>query len=646
MGGGEKAYTGKLINEKKALRLTAVFACIRVLAETVASLPLLVYARRDDGGKRPAPEHRLYPILHDEASPELTSLVFREALMGHVAGWGNGYAEIERDGAARPLGLWPLLPDRTHAKRDRDDGLFYVTHVKGKPIPLNPENVLHIPGLGFDGLKGYSPLAMAKQAVALGLAAEEFGARFYGQGSRPSGFITGPKAMSDPAYERLEKKWMSAHGGLENSHRAAILEEGFEWKPMGIPPEEAQFLETRKFQIEEIARIYRVPLVLLQHTEKSTSWGSGVEQFMLAFVIHTVRSWVVRWEQELNRKLFSRQERGRFFAEFKLDGLVRGDLKSRYEAYAQGRQNGWLSANDIRRLENMDPVEGGDVYLVPINMMPAELVGSMPPSQDTRPDDGDRVLPRDRRRLPAAAAARAQRSLAARRRLQAAHVAVFERAARRVVRREVDAVRAAAERFLGERTLGEFDDWLEEFYREHQDFIERTFGGTFRSFAELIHAEAAEEVGLEANFDTLQRFFLGYVQSTARREVGSSIGQLRGIMNETDPEGLQEAIEARLDEWEEGRPGKLGLQETVTLAGAMSRQTYDSAGRGAQWVTFGASCPLCEEMDGRIVSVGEPFLAAGDEVNPGDGETTPLRTSAPVTHPQLHGGCDCGISAA
>lgn len=348
---------------------TAVYACVRILAETIASLPLLVYERMPRGKQR-APTHPLYPLLHDAPNDEMTSFTFRETMMSHLLLWGNAYAEIEWDNGGRPRALWPLLPDRTFPRRNQETlNLEYVTTLTdGSQVVLPKEKVLHIPGLGFDGLVGYSPIHMARQAIGLGMATEKFGSLFFGQGTNLGGIAEHPNALSDKAYERLEKSLNETYSGLGRSHRILLLEEGMKFQKLGIPPEEAQFLETRKFQTNEIARIYRVPPHLIGDLERATF--SNVEQQSIDFAVHTIRPWLVRWEQAINSRMLFNSDR--FFSEFIMDGLLRGDIKSRYDAYAVGRQNGWLSANDIREMENMNPIEGGDVYLVNGNMIPAD----------------------------------------------------------------------------------------------------------------------------------------------------------------------------------------------------------------------------------------------------------------------------------
>lgn len=374
--------SGKRVNQKSAMQMTAVYSCVRILSEAVASLPIHVYKYNSQGGKEKALDHPLYFLLHDEPNPEMTSFVFRETLMTHLLLWGNAYAQIIRNGKGEIVALYPLMPDRMTVDRDEYGKLYYEYTVstddahtlKGSTVRLEPRDVLHVPGLGFDGLVGYSPIAMAKNAIGLAIAAEEYGSKFYANGAAPSGVLEHPGTLKDPA--KVRDSWSETFGGSANSHKIAVLEEGMKYTPISINPNEAQFLETRKFQINEIARIFRVPPHMVGDLEKSSF--SNIEQQSLEFVKYTLDPWVSRWEQSMIRSLFTKEEKTTYFIKFNVDGLLRGDYQSRMNGYAIGRQNGWMSANDIRELENLDriPAElGGDLYLINGNMTKLEDAG-------------------------------------------------------------------------------------------------------------------------------------------------------------------------------------------------------------------------------------------------------------------------------
>lgn len=363
---------GKPVNEHTAMQMTAVYSCVRILSETLAGLPLHVYRYNDSGGKEKYLKHPLYKLLHDEPNPEMTSFAFRETLMSHLLLWGNAYAQIIRNARGEVIAIYPLMPNKMTVDRDSKGRLFYLYSRTSDDAPtlgddsqvyLAPSEVLHIPGLGFDGLIGYSPIAMAKNAVGLAIATEEYGAKFFANGAAPGGVLEHPGTIKDP--QKVKESWNAAYQGPKNAHRVAVLEEGMKYQPIGLSPEHAQFLETRKFQINEIARIFRVPPHMLADLEKSSF--NNIEQQSLEFVKYTLNPWLIRWEQGIQRRLLNEKEKRTHFVKFNVDGLLRGDYASRMAGYAVGRQNGWMSANDIRELENLDRIpaeEGGDLYLV------------------------------------------------------------------------------------------------------------------------------------------------------------------------------------------------------------------------------------------------------------------------------------------
>ena len=390
--------SGKAVTERSAMQMTAVYSCVRILAEAIAGLPLHLYTYKDDGGKEKAIGHPLYLLLHDEPNPEMSSFVFRETLMTHLLLWGNAYAQIIRNGKGEVVALYPLMPNRMTVDRDSSGQLFYSYQMANSDAPtmkagtviLKPSDVLHIPGLGFDGLVGYSPIAMAKNAIGLAIATEEYGAKFFANGATPGGLLEYPGTVKDP--DRIRESWNKGFSGSQNAGKVAILEEGMKYTPISIAPEQAQFLETRKFQINEIARIFRVPPHMVGDLEKSSF--SNIEQQSLEFVKYTLDPWVVRWEQSLSRALFTLEEKKQYFFKFNVEGLLRGDYQSRMNGYATARQNGWMSANDIRELENLDRIpaeEGGDLYLINGNMLPLVHAGAFADidsgKEETEPDE-------------------------------------------------------------------------------------------------------------------------------------------------------------------------------------------------------------------------------------------------------------------
>lgn len=382
--------SGKSVNEFTAMQTTAVYACVRILSETLAALPLQLY-RYTPGGKERVYDHPLYHLLHDEPNPEMTSFIFRETLMSHLLIWGNAYAQIIRDRLGRVQGLYPLRPDKMTVSRDENGQIYYIytkttdENPALRPygqVPLRKDEVLHIPGLGFDGLVGYSPIAMARNAVGMTMACEEYGASFFANGASPSGVLEHPGVLKDPS--KVRDSWNAVYQGSANAHKVAVLEEGMKYQQIGIPPEEAQFLETRKFQLNEIARLYRIPPHMIGDLEKSSF--NNIEQQSMEFVKYTLDPWVIRWEQAMQKALFLPEEKKQYFLKFNVNGLMRGDYESRMTGYSIGRQNGWLSANDIREMEDMNPVpeeEGGNLYLVNGSMTKLKDAGAFAQKGET-----------------------------------------------------------------------------------------------------------------------------------------------------------------------------------------------------------------------------------------------------------------------
>lgn len=366
--------SGINITEESAMRLSAVYACVRILSESIASLPLKIYKRGPDGSKRAALEHPLYRVLHDISNGHQSSFEFRETIVAHLNLWGNAYIKkiIDNKGIVtelKPIDPWRvrIFEDKT---RPKEFQLQYVVREdEGQKVYFSHE-IVHIKGLSLNGKVGLSPIAYAREAIGLGLAAEQFGNQYFGQGTNLGGTLESPNGLSDAAYNRLKADMLAKRQGLNNSHGIMILEEGLKFSKTTIPPEDSQFIETRKFQLTEIARIFRIPPHMIADLEKATF--SNIEHQGIQFVVHTLRPWLVRIEQAYFMQLLTEEEQKDYLIEFNVDGLLRGDFKTRQEGYAIARQNGWMNADDIRKLENMDPMEDeiGKVYLVNGNMIP------------------------------------------------------------------------------------------------------------------------------------------------------------------------------------------------------------------------------------------------------------------------------------
>lgn len=382
--GWNQTAAGIEVTPETALTYSAVWGCVNGISMDLAKLPLQVYQKLPKGREK-APGHPLYPLLHDAPNPEITSVAFRSALQVHMLTWGNAYANIVYDGNGIAQ-LWPLRPDRMEGPyRDEQAQLIYVyTLPSGERRKLTRDHIWHIPGLGYDGIKGYSVIALAKEGISLGLAYEKFGAKFFSNGARPGGVLKHPQSLSPKAFKRLQDQFENMHQGLENSHRLAILEEGLSYEKVGIPPEEAQFLEGRDHQIADIARWYRYPLHKLQKHDKAATYAS-VEQFGIEYVTDTLMPWAVIWEQNIALQLMTPTDRRRFEAKLNLTALLRGESKNRAEFYNRLFMIGVLSINDIRELEEMNGIgPAGDGHYVPLNMLPVEQSQSLTPKDRAR----------------------------------------------------------------------------------------------------------------------------------------------------------------------------------------------------------------------------------------------------------------------
>ncbi|WTW96594.1 phage portal protein [Streptomycetaceae bacterium NBC_01309] len=637
-GGSIGNSSGIHVSPETALMYSPFFAGMRVIAEDLGSLPLFLYERLARG-KRRATDHPLYALLHDQPNPLMTSMQLRETLQSHATTWGDGVGVLvthERTGVIEEI--WPLRPDRlsictrpTGRAGQVDKWFVYDDHVNGVLVRLHSSEVLHIAGLGFDGVHGYPVVDLAANAIGLGLATEHYGAKHFSNGSAPGGALSHPGNLSPEARRRMADDWENIHRGIDRAHRVAILEEGVTWHQVGIPNDSAQFLETRKLQVTEMSRWLRLPPHKIGDLERATF--SNIEQQQLDYITSALGSWLMRWEQAILTQLLLPEERRRYFAEHLVDALLRGDTLSRFQAYAVGRQWGWLSTNDIREMENRNPVPGGDVYLVPLNMVPA---GGGALEEDARTARRYARLLRGRgaemRRnvadayAPKIAAADAE--VAA---LEAAEVG-------KLVADHLEPVRQA-------RSVLAFLAALRLLYAEQGPIaaaMSALWLPLFTEFAADVAVEAAEEVGHEDDVD-LSVWARAYVAAHVAYRVGSSFGQLRAAAEKADDlEDAVASVMGRLDKWQAERPEQTAKWEGTQLPNAAAREAWKEAGvRELRWVAQGKNCPYCTKLDGRTVGIETPFIAKGDEVEGDDGEA--LKAKRNTFHPPVHPGCDCQV---
>ena len=416
-GGGEDTGSGITVDEDSALNFSAVWNAVNIIAGAVGYLPMMVY-RKTERGKERADKDPVFWLLHDRPNDYMDALTFRETLQGHALTWGNGYAEIERDGASRPIALWPLPPNRVEPTIVNQRLIYRYAPANGPVVDLPYDDVFHVKGLSFDGLKGYSPIRRARESIGLGIACEKFGASFFGNGAWMGGLVVHPGKLSAQAQTNLRESLNTEHQGVGKANRIAVLQEGMTYHKTGVAPEEAQFLQTRRFGVEEIARWFDLPPHMLKDTERATF--NNIEHQGIEFVTRTLVKWLRRWELEANYKLFSDSRQGSYFAEFKVDALLRGDIKTRMEAYNSGIQSGIFTRNEVRDWENLNPIDGLDDPLQPLNMV---KVGEKPPEPAPPPKPAPEPKPEDK----------GARNLAP----------LYESAAARIVGKQVRAIRKA-----------------------------------------------------------------------------------------------------------------------------------------------------------------------------------------------------------
>jgi HK97 family phage portal protein len=668
--GGGTSDSGAPVTQSTSLRLSVVWRCVRVLADGIASLPLFVYERQEPRGRKRAPSHPLSDLLHLTPNPRHSSYQFRNVVQANVVLQGNGYSAIRRDGGGRIRELWPI-PASQVTPKVRDDGTLYYSVMlpTGKIETWEAQEMLHLPGLGFDGVKGMSVLSAAREGIGLGLALQRYGATLFKRGGRIPGVIqTNMPKIDAENRKNVAASWEESVGGTENWHKPAIFPKGWEWKDLGIKPNDGQWIESKKFSVLEICRMFGVNPHKVYDYERATF--TNFEHSSLSHVVDTVLPWVVCWEQELQRKLLTEEERQRYFIEFSLQGLMRGDTQTRGQFYALGRQWGWFSANDIRDLENLpDLGEKGDLYLVPFNMTPAEQMlegGSMPAGDqgagaETPPPAPVGATSRAALSAPpgpaSAAAAARSKALRTRRRIRKSQQPHIEDRARMIVKREIGTIGTELKKMLGtdgrnRRDLTALRNTIDEFYATHGAWAASKMQSVLLGYALLLEGAIADELGAEAKDEmspALERFAMDYIRQFGKREASEGRLQLLAVIADHEEEGdeaVAEALQERLDEWGEKRPGKIGMRESVQFGSAAVKALYVAGGVTVlRWVANPDACPFCSSMDGRTAGVQQNFVSAGEGVDGGEGTDGPLTPSDNIGHPPLHSNCSCDLVA-
>jgi len=638
------------VSPHEALSSTPVWAAVNLISGTIGSLPLVLYRELGNGGKERADDQPLYDLLRWQPNGFQTAVEMMEMGQGHLCLRGNAFFRLETNVGGELIAIVPLHPDRMKLKSSGGVIEYHYAKGVGNPRVFSSEEILHVKGLSSDGLIGYSPITVAAGTIALSQAAEHYGARFFENSATPSGILSHPGKLKPEARGNIKKSWEAAHGAGKQ-HSVALLEEGLSWTALSVTPEEAQFIATRKYQAEEIARLFNVPPHLLMLLDRST-FSNVVEQNK-SFAVNCIRPWAIRWEQAIRKSILERFGDSSLFTEFEMDALLRPDTMARAQANQILLQNGALTIDEWRARENMNPLDSraGEVHWMPLNIAPVSVAEAGPSEEDAA-----RHLRNELRsqhvEVDDSFGLRELRSLANRRKIAEATRPLIEDASQRLIKREVKAVKRMMTKQLSglpdgrelRGTDGLFTE-LDEFYHgEFMEVIAEALLPVIRSYAREIYTQAALEVGFPPEFTPdLEEFIRGYVSVASVQHAKTSRQELQSLISNLDFTEVLNALELKLAEWLEKRAAKMAKRQTTEGNGAFSKFAYIAGGVvSLRWVTAGsATCPFCKKLNGRSVLGAETFLQAGTALESDEGK---LRVSRNVNHPPAHPGCDCFIS--
>ena len=647
--GTGQTESGVQVDEYSALNLSAVYAAINIISSDIATLPLGLFKTVKDKRKR-ITDHNSLQVLTYRSNPLMPSINFRKTSVAHVLSWGNMYAEIVRNDMGAVTSLWLLTPDRVTPKWKSGTMVYEINQGSAAPITLPRERVLHISGLGYNGFTGYSVISKAAESIGLSMASEKFGARYFGANTNMGGAIKYPRALGEEAKKNLAAS-LSGFTGSDNSHRWMILEQGMEIEKLGFSPDDSQFLQTRQFQVPEIARWFNLPPHKLKDLTRSTF--SNIEEQETEYVVSCLVPWLTTIEQNYNIQLLTEKEhKSGYYFKHNVKGLLRGSSTARADYYTKRFYLGTITPNEIRAFEDEDPLDTdyADKTYIQMNLIPLEDIDKEPepivqPALENppgeQPPDGEEPEPDERsywRKILDRDAAHVKliehRSVIGRDKVSARYYSLIRDAAERVILKEAKAV---------SKNITNGKSWVNNFYKHMPEYIRKQMGGVLSSFQETIMDQAAGEVGIntEEILDESKTWINSYFDTYVNRHIGRSTGQINALMGEEDGSGL---VAQRMDEWVEKRPEKIAIEESVRAGNAAAQFIFWSGGFSSVWRTRGAkTCPYCLELNGRKVKGGQAIFTAGEEFEP-KGANGPMKMSGGISHPPLHQGCDCYIS--
>ena len=666
------ASSGVHVSEQSALKYLTVFSCVSLIAGDLARLPLNLYKRREDGGKDLVTDTDLYDLLHNAPNRETTSFNWREASQGHCLLWGNSYSYVERENISGKIkAIWQITnPGEVKVERAANNELVYVYPDRnGNKVTRTRDQIFHVPGYGYNGLVGMSMISLAREAIGLGLATEEFGGKYFGQGTHPAGVLEMDGTLGGDGKGEFVKAIQKGYAGLGNTHKVMLLENGMKYKPMTVPLNDAQFLETRSFQKTEICGMYHVPPhKIAQHGQNSNY--NNLEQENASYVDSCLMHWIVRWESNISMQLLTAEERkAGFFFEFLVQGLLRGDSAARADYYNKIFQVGGITPNEIRSKENMNPVEGGDDNFVMLNMIPLDKAGEMPvePEPPKEPDQLEEIKSwvRDAENR---SSEKHIKSLTA---LKTSHTRLLLKAAEDVLSKETAAILRAAKKHLTQRTVDGFENFLESFYKDHESYVRNKFDPVLRVYGEAIFKESSRIMSADAVLSpSLEKFMYDYFEKFAFDHCRKGQAELISILEKATDKDALAIVTKRVDEWYEKSPKKIARDQSARMLGAMSRETWSNLGATKlRWTTIGKNCPFCDQLDGTVVGIDREFIKAGSvlyidtktggsswydpdtgkysgDINDDNKEkhnVTAMKFYGTKMHPPIHQGCDCRI---
>jgi HK97 family phage portal protein len=639
LGGEQPSWTEIDTDRLSIMGLPVLWACLKVLSESMASFPLILYDGTPEGETRKrAVDHPYYDLLHSMPNPQQDSFCFVEQLQGHLGLYGNAYASIIRKGSGYITELWPMNPDSTQPFRKNGE-LLYRYQNDGREVILSESEIFHIHGFGFDGIRGYCPLELQSETYGLAIAAKHYAADFFANNGTPDIAFSHSQHLTDQALKRLQESWRQNHSRWGQKHKPIILEEGMEVKQLNLDPDKVQLISVQKFLVIEICRVYRIPPHMVQDLERATF--SNIEHQSIEFVQHTMRPWAMRWESAISRQLLSKQDRKRYYAEFYMDALLRGDAQTRATVYSSRIGSGQMSPNEARRREQENDRDGGDTYYVPLNWVDASAPPA--PPKNTAKDIVQSDAPGENSLKTGET--RSIRSAKSRRAIANSFGILLKDAAARIVRKECHDLRKAVSDQLKTRDSNSFALWLEKYYRELPDYISKQITPVYQAFSNAIRAEIGNELGIDETVKPEdEQFVRQYVDVFIKRYVNSSTGQLNALIRDSSAQDMADVLDERLNGWDDMRAGQVEMDEKTQASNAFAKNIYRLAGiLTLTWISMsGKPCDYCASMDGTSVNINDDFAYNGETL-PDDERSMGINKN--IGHPPLHRGCECQIMA-